>query len=273
MFRRSATIIATALVLGSFSTVAQGQDDLDDILNEDDTQPRTAGEERAALIREADAKPAPVSKADKNKRVIQTMQHKNFMKIGRYEGTIQLGFVANDPFINRYLVSGKLGYHVTEIFGVEGNFAFSPDFGDGDLKPITRQINLENQVTPDISKLQFYTDINFEFSPIYGKVALLGRSIINFDLYGVFGTGIVRTVDDLEALGAETDERAATSASQIHPTIGYGGGLRVIFTPAFAMRVEGRGLSYVEVLESTTLEMKNYMTLLVGVSFFFPGMK
>ena len=32
-------------------------------------------------------------------------------------------------------------------------------------------------------------------------------------------------------------------------------------------------MSYIEVLESTTLEMKNNFTLLTAASFFFPGMQ
>ena len=78
------------------------------------------------------------------------------MKIGRYEATPQVGFVTNDPFINRYLLGAGFGYHVTEIFAVEAQGIFSPDLNEADWKPITRQIINENQVTPDISKIQFY---------------------------------------------------------------------------------------------------------------------
>lgn len=53
----------------------------------------------------------------------------------------------------------------------------------------------------------------------------------------------------------------------------FGGGVRVIFSESFAVRFEGRGLSYIEVIEGTTLEMKNNFMLLASASFFFPGMK
>lgn len=267
---------ATALAL-SAPALAQdddplGDDVLDDILTgPDETQPQTAGEERAALLTEPSAEELPPPPPAK-KRVIQTLQRKNFMKIGRYEATPQLGFVTNDPFINRYLLGAGFGYHVTEIFAIEAQGVFSPDLGDADWKPITRQIINENQVTPDISKIQFYGTVNFQFSPIYGKVAVIGKNIVMFDIFGVFGTGIVNTRDDLKALDKETDPRATITESQFHPTMTFGGGLRTVFSETFAIRVEGRGLSYIEVLESTTLEMKNNFTVLVGASFFFPGM-
>lgn len=249
---------------------AQAQD-LDDLIGNPGGTP-SVGDERRELMDE-DAPSTQKESKKEEKRVIKTNQRKTFVKVGRYEGGIAGGFVTNDPFLNRYLVAGNFAYHVTEIFAVEGNFSFSPSLGEADYKPITDQIINENQVTPDISRIQFYPNITFQFSPIYGKAAVFNKGIINFDLYGLFGTGVVNTADDLEALDAVGEEVAEATRSQFHPTLNYGGGIRVIFTESFALRAEARGLSYIEVLESTTLEMKNNMTFMVAASFFFPGME
>ena len=48
------------------------------------------------------------------KRLIKTIQRKNFLKLGRLETSPYVGFVTNDPFINRYLLGGGFGYHITE---------------------------------------------------------------------------------------------------------------------------------------------------------------
>src|SRR5690606_6536833 len=106
---------------------------------------------------------------------------------------------------------------------------------------------------------------------IHGKRAVGRRNIIQFDLFGAFGTGIVQTADDLEALGNDTEVATLTQAQGL-PRLNYGGGLRVLLSQGLALRREGRGLSYIEVLESTTLEMKNNMTVLAGISLFLPGM-
>jgi outer membrane beta-barrel protein len=239
-------------LLGSSTAWAQGESDLpDDIFGETTTTP-TVAQEREQVLSDAAQEEIKLPEAQKSKRVIQTLQRKNFMKIGRYEGGAGVGFVTNDPFINRYLLAPHFAYHVTEIFAVEVAGAWSPDFGTGDWKPITEQIIVNNVVTPDISKIEFYANGNFQFSPIYGKVAV-GDRIVNFDIFGVFGTGIVNTRDDLEALGNADEEIAIVSASQFHPTLNYGGGVRVILSESFAVRAEGRGLSYIEVIESTTL--------------------
>jgi len=270
------TLMATGLVLGGPAFAQDDEGDVDDVLDDilggpDETQPQSIAEERQSLLEEPKSDTLPTPGPSK-KRVIQTLQRKTFMKIGRYEAAPHLGFVTNDPFINRYLLGAAFAYHVTEIFAVEASGTFSPDLGDSDRKPVTVQIIEENQVTPDISKIQFYGNINFQFSPIYGKVAWFGSNIINFDIFGAFGTGVVNTKDDLVALGQEDSPQAQVTQSQFHPTLNFGGGLRIIFSEAFAVRLEGRGLSYIEVLESTTLEMKNNFTLLAGASFFFPGM-
>jgi len=269
------SLMAAGLALGS-PAYAQDEGDVDDVLDDilggpDETQPQSIAEERQSLLEEPKTETLATPGPSK-KRVIQTLQRKNFMKIGRYEASPHLGFVTNDPFINRYLLGAAFAYHVTEIFAVEASGTFSPDLKEADYKPVTTQIIEENQVTPDISKIQFYANVNFQYSPIYGKVAWFGNSIINFDIFGAFGTGVVNTRDDLVALGQEDSVEAQVTQSQFHPTLNFGGGLRVIFSEAFAVRLEGRGLSYIEVLESTTLEMKNNFTLVAGASFFFPGM-
>ena len=208
----------------------------------------------------------------KDRRVIKTLQQKNFLKLKRYEISPHIGAVTNDPFINRYLVGASFAYHATEIFAFELTGSFSPDFGTGDWKPITEQLVNENQVSPDISKILYYANANFQFSPIYGKIAVGNRKIIRFDIFLTVGTGIVHTVDDLEALQCEEETSCQATQSQNHPTTNFGGGFRVIFSENFAARLNVRNLSYVETVNSTTLEMKNNLLVTASASFFFPGM-
>lgn len=271
-------VIAAFGLAGMQTAAAQSDDDiLDDILNDGagDSDDNTVRDEREALEDDADReddKPETQLVPAKRK-VIKILQPKSFMKIGRFEAEPYVGFVTNDPFIRRYLFGANVAYHPTEIFGIELSGTFSPDFGDLDKKPITTQITEENQVTPDISKITWYATLNLTFSPIFGKLAVIDRTVINFDVFGTFGAGVVGTDDDLEVLQKTEDEFALASEKQIHPALTFGGGLRIIFSKAFALRFEGRGLSYIEVIEGTTLELKNNVTLLIGASIFFPGMK
>ena len=210
----------------------------------------------------------------KKDRLIKTIQRKKFLKLGRWEASPHLAFVANDPFLNRYIVGTGLAYNVTEIFAVEVSFDFAPDLGERDWKPLTKQLVEENHVSPDISKLTYFGSLTFQFSPIYGKVAMSGRDIINFDIFAAFGMGVTRTSDDLEALDTEaTDDRAVATQHQMHPTTNFGGGARIIFDENLAFRIEGRSLVYIEAVNATTLEMKNNLLIQAAVSIFFPALK
>jgi outer membrane beta-barrel protein len=209
---------------------------------------------------------------DKHKRVIKTIQKKDFLKLGRFEVTPNLAFVTNDPFLNRYILGSGFSYHFTEIFAMELNVGFSPDLGEADWKPLTKQLVENNHVSPDLSPLTYFGNATFSFSPIYGKVAVSGKKIIRFDIFGAFGMGAVRTADDLEALQQQEDPHAISTQYQIQPTTNFGGGARIILNDSMALRIEGRSLVYIETISATTLEMKNNFILQGGVSFFFPGM-
>jgi outer membrane beta-barrel protein len=270
-----AGITALGLSLGASTALAQ-DDDLSDILGDPDTD--TAGAEQEALRSGDDGDEEDVVFIDdegRKKQVIKTLQRKTFLKLGRFEAAPHGAFVINDPFLNRYIVGASLAYHWTEIFGVEANFDWSPDLGEGDWKPLTSQLVEKNSVSPDISKLTLAGSLSFQYSPIYGKVAVVGRRIVNFDVFGNFGLGFARTTDDLDALQATEAENPEAVATQFqtHPTTNFGGGLRVIFGESIAARVEARSLIYIETVNSTTLEMKNNLILQASVSFFFPNMR
>jgi outer membrane beta-barrel protein len=251
-------------------------DDFDDLFGDPDDE-SVEDEQEAVRSGDIDDRVGVVSedilkaKALKSDRLIKTIQRKNFLKLGRFEASPYVGFVTNDPFINRYLFGVGGAYHLTEIFALEANIGYAPNLGQADWKPLTKQLVEENKVSPDISKLTMFSNVGFQFSPIYGKVAINGSRIVNFDIFAAFGLGTTLTQDDLEALGDESPEAQAT-ANQWHPTTNIGGGARVVFNDMIAFRVEGRSMVYIETIASKTLEMKNNFILVASTSFFIPSM-
>lgn len=249
---------------------------LDDILQEGPKEDSVKEEQEAVKSGDIDDRVggSTVVLPDKSKarRVIKTIEKKNFMKIGRFEATPHLATVTNDPFLNRYLLGAGFTYHLTEVFAAEIDGAYSPVLGEADWKPLTDQLKDYNAVMPDISPMNFVGSGCFAFSPIYGKVAIFGRRVIAFDIFGVFGMGFAYTRDDLEAIGGEGDDMAEATANDYHATTNFGGGARVELSQNIAVRLEGRSLIYIESVQATTLEMKNNFILQGGVSFFFPGM-
>lgn len=255
--------------------VVQSEDEEVGAGDEDEDEDSVRSEREAVKKGEVDSDLTDAER--RGRRIIKTIQKKNFLKIGRFEVGPSVGFVANDPFLNRYIVGGTFDYHLTEVFALTAQVGYAPILGQGgqddpDWKPLSKQLLLKNSVSPDISKLTVNGSLGMAYSPIYGKAAV-GRKIIIFDIYGHFGLGFVRTSDDLVALQQVGEETAIATQNQVHPTTVIGGGARVAFSPLVAARVEGKSLSYIETINSTTLEMKNNFVLQGSCSFFFPNMK
>ncbi len=260
----------------------EGDDDLGDILGGPDDSEQSSEQEAQDFAsgntgtnigaRQEDVE---IVEGDSGKkRLIKTIQRKTFSKKGRWEASPHIAFVANDPFLKRYIVGAGINYNLTEIFAIELSLDFSPDLGESDYKAVTSQLINENSVSPDISRLTYFGSASMLFSPIYGKVAVTGGNIINFDIYTAFGMGMTATQECLECLDA-ADDPGPTIATrdQVHPTTNFGAGARVIFNENLAVRLEGRSMIYIETVNSTQLEMKNNLIIQGAVSMFFPAMK
>jgi len=248
---------------------------LDGFAADDDDAPEDSVKSEQDAVRNGTA---TSTKSDEpaRRRVIMTLQKKNFLKVGRVEIGPTIGAVVNDPFLNRFILGVIADYHFTEVFGIEAAIAYAPIFGNGgendpDWKLLSKTLRTMNSVAPDISKLTFNGSLSLMFSPIYGKAAIF-RNILIFDIFGNFGAGIVQTSDDLVALGAdESDVEATATQNQWHPTTIVGAGLRVAFNRTVAVRLEGKSMTYIEVINSSTLEMKNNFIVQGAATFFFPN--
>ena len=273
------------------SGASEEEDDLDAILN--GSSGNTVKEERKALERGEDegiSAESILAGDDTSKQIIKTLQRKTFLKLKRWELSPHAAAVINDPFLKRRIIGADVAYNLTEIFAIETSLNYGLDLGEADLTTLTKQIKNSNNVAPDISRMLAFGDVSFVFSPIYGKAAVLGKKIVNFDIYGKFGMGVVQTKDDgtvsgvldgadnvcpdLASLNSNSEEALFCQTQiQWHPTTSFGGGLRIIFNDSFAVRVEGRSLTYIETVNSTMLEMKNNFIVQTSASFFIPSIK
>jgi len=261
------------LGLLSFGGNAIAQDDLDDILGEG-SETTSSKEERKDLETEESSSATDLLLEDETtKQIIKTLQRKTFMKLKRWELSPHAASVINDPFLKRRIIGTGVAYNVTEIFAVEGMLDYGFEL-ESDITELTSNLEEFNSVAPDISRILAFGDVSFVYSPIYGKAAVLGSKIVNFDVYGKFGMGMAQTKDDPgEEYDCPTDTQFCATQIQWHPTTTFGGGFRVIFNDSFAVRLEGRSLTYVETVNSDLLEMKNLFIVQGSASFFLPSIK
>lgn len=215
------------------------------------------------------------------------VQNRFFLKENRFELTPHFGYVTNNPFARRYVVSLGFGYHFSESLAVHGQFSYSPDLGLSDLKGLTGSLlQLASQAGGNANFQQPLDKITLAFSagvtwsPIYGKINLLGETVVNFDFYGYLGVAMLSTAKYNATLDGDAIvlERVRAFSAKVGPVIGLGGNFFI--TQAIALKLDTRFALYVDdkpVYDPDDppegKRVVNRFTVGGGLSFFFPKMK
>ena len=133
----------------------------------------------------------------------RAIENRFFLKEGRFEIAPHLGYVPNNPFAVRYVGGAFLAYHFGEQFSVAAHFGFSPDLGEGDLKGLVGVLLSRAHDASSASATQFQqpldkvgltAEFGVNYAPIYGKINLVGETVLNFDFCLAFSFSVVITL-------------------------------------------------------------------------------
>ncbi len=183
---------------------------------------------------------------------VSVLQKKYLPKTQRFQAFAGLTAVTNDPFYNTFGVVGKLGYFLTESWGLELNY-FS--LNTSEAKSTKELRNISGVSTDNLVTTKNFSAVDVVWVPIYGKMAFFGQAIVPFDLYFSLGYGQTGT------------------ANESVPTIHTAAGQIFALTKASALRWDfswnffnAKGLDQ---------QSSNYNNLFLtfGYSFFFPEAK
>lgn len=224
------------------------------------------------------------------------VQNRFFLKSQRFELTPAFGAVPNNAFVSRYTGSVTGAYHLSETFAVEAAFFLSPDSKAGnDLKGLSHtlvQIAEEGGTgvafQQPIDKLALAGVFSARWSPVYGKINLIGESVLNFDFYGTGGLGVL-SINKYKAV--YSDERVAQgllpaeqgqASPDVAPALNLGVGADFFITGAIAIKIDARSLLYIDTEADYTataqgddeLKQRVYNDFIasVGLSVYFPSM-
>lgn len=143
---------------------------------------------------------------------IAVIQKRFLPKTHRFEIS-GLGFTnINNPFFNNSGLGVKGAYHFTEKWALEGVgnwFGVAARQVSNDLRD-KAGITVDNVVT-----VRSYLGAAVKWSPIYGKISLLNKSIVPFDLSFSLGGGVTKTdqADGEPTLHIGTSQNFAISKS------------------------------------------------------------
>ena len=231
------------------------------------------------------------------------VENRFFLKESRFEVSPTLGYIPNNPYARRYVGGLFVGYHVDESLAASLSLGVAPDGTEDDLKELvgvllqTARSNGENtsgqSFEQPLEKLRLSFAAGVSWAPVYGKINLVGETVLNFDLYAFAGVGMiskqnyVATYDSIQCanpsdcanLSDVVELTAKESEFNVGPVLGLG--QNYFINQSVALKLDARSYFYVDDVPSinpleegeSTRRLYNKFTTSIGVSLFFPKMK
>lgn len=228
------------------------------------------------------------------------IQNKFFMKANRFELAPSIGYVPNNNFVTNVYGGAIAAYHFSDSIAAEGAFFYAPNTGAAGMKGLTQTLvgiayegNHDTTFRQPLDRLQLGAIFSARWSPVYGKINLIGEGVLNFDVYGTAGIGLLLVTKDFASInpdyaaaveGADPAVPTTTPATEAYPAVNLGVGLNFFLTQSIALKIDARGAFYLADEpdygnkingQPVELETRLYSTLLAtaGVSIFVPRMK
>jgi outer membrane beta-barrel protein len=222
------------------------------------------------------------------------IENRFFLKQRRWEIAPVIGYVPNNSFARRYVGGITFGYHFTEEVAAEMQLTYSPDLGEDDLKGLTtvlidRAHNAASQSSGSgfqqpLDKVTLSTVFGLAWAPFYGKINLVGETVLSFDFYGFGGLGMLAKSNynaKYDEVGANPDTgdivilEPAGNEFKVGPV--FGTGTNIFITSSIALKLDVRMALFLDEKpqydpDVAVSQMQIYQNLItsVGVSFFFP---
>lgn len=253
-------VILLCLGAISFSAHAQsGEEQLDlDQIEAEIGKSAPAPEAAPAQGEATSTLPDPQNLSDLSKLApfseVSVIQRRYMPKTDRFQFYLGLGGIMNDPWFYGLGATGKLGYHFTEDWGIEGTYMFLSNSERDSVKDLKSNNGV---TTSSLVTTKGYLGVDVIWSPIYGKMSLYNKRIIPFDMYFTAGIG-----------QSSIDGSTTSSASTMH----IGTGQIYALNKSWGFRWDFTWNMFSAEQKGTSTQFNN-LILTLGGSFFFPEAK
>jgi outer membrane beta-barrel protein len=185
-------------------------------------KPPEEGAKPHARAEEGEAPIAPGARDGALGDRVKAVQRKGFLKRHRFEVGIDMPATLNDAFYEKVGVGGKVAYNFADSFALalRGTYLWqvrSSHAREGKMAFSSQLLS---------SRLHGQAMLDAVWSPVYGKIAWLGSSIVHFDMYLLAGGGL-----------AWSDTSIAPRNEGPHVAADFGGGVR--FYPTSWLALDG----------------------------------
>jgi len=196
-----------------------------------------------------------------------------FLKQGRFEISPSASVTVRDAFFTKYIFGGAIAYHILETAAVSlrGDYVLPVIAGSAEIcTPNPANPALRTCRSPTIAELDGQAPgqmtgllaLDFQWAPLYGKLAVLAEGFLHFDLYAIGGIAGVNYRGPPASAGGAPQSLFA-------PGLDLGVGARVFLNRWISVRTELRDLLYSEQL-TTGSSLRNQLMFELGISLFFP---
>jgi outer membrane beta-barrel protein len=199
--------------------------------------PQAAPAPRPAEAQQTEEAP-PQSEPPKLEDRIPPVSAQSFTKAGKVEITLGVGLSLDDAFLEKFIPELSIGYHFDDDFylGLRGGYAFDVNAGHVQAcdtsgtncgAPSSSQLK---ELPGDFTALG---ELEFAWSPIYGKLNFFGEKVLHFDTALIVSGGAL-------FLGVQEGSTNGRIAPEFSPGLGQ----RFFFTQYFALAFELRDMLY-----------------------------
>lgn len=237
-----------------------------------------------------------IEEFQKGRAAHKAVENRFFLKEKRFELAPMFGYVPNNPYARRYMGGVALSYHFNETVAAQGQVFYSPDLGEGDVKGLVgvllqRAFNsssdAENEFQQPLDKVTIGANFGVAWAPFYGKINLVGETVLNMDFYLYGGAGIVvkdnyfATFDEAgAAVGDPVILNPAPQANEVKVGPYIGIGQNYFLNRLMSFKLDFRSAIWVDNkpqydpdVPITEMRVYNNVILSGGLAFFLPNMK
>lgn len=200
------------------------------------------------------------------------IQNKFFTKTNRFEVAPLVGYIPSNAFVDNWQFGGVLAYHFSDTLAAEGDFLFNPFNPDVGVKNLTKTLLAiaydNDKGTSDfqqpIDTIGYAVMFSARWAPVYGKINLVGESVLNFDVYGTAGIGIIGISNNYARVnpdysgstidpdtGEQIDPVAPIEPAPAQPpspvplALNLGFGFTFFLSQGIALKLDARTINYV----------------------------
>lgn len=171
---------------------------------------------------------------------VYVLQNRKYRKAGHLHANVGGGITTSGAFVDATAIQGRVGYFMTEDFGLEG--LYSKNSGkENDTATGIRTNSGSGSSTPFRRIVDNYWGVMALWSPFYSKINTFNK-IVYMDW--IFGVGYSQLKENNNKIDVQTGGIDKIITSESHSGIIWQAGMKFYLDPSFSIRTDLTAVHY-----------------------------